>query len=223
MFRSKRREVIFPQSEHLRLAGTLAWLYGNAEFEMPPIPRQSFIAGVAYHDRGYGFLDTLPIGETAETEWLAVTWKSFTMNSSDPVADMMIKFHLRRLVTFRDTEARKALLRRMDDVIEEQLRERGFSREEFQRIDRITDFCDSVSFAFCFEEPKQGHSDIFPNVTVDQKISISFRVDGERIAVSPWPFSVERYDGYITAYRAEGYPVQPDPIIVPFELVNSTT
>ncbi len=59
MFKSTRRPIVFPQSEHLKLAGTLAFLWGNAQFEFPPLPPLSVIAGNALHDRAYGYLDNL--------------------------------------------------------------------------------------------------------------------------------------------------------------------
>ena len=38
MFISKQRPIAIPQWEHQKLAGTLALLWGNADFERPPVP-----------------------------------------------------------------------------------------------------------------------------------------------------------------------------------------
>jgi hypothetical protein len=38
------------------------------------------------------------------------------------------------------------------------------------------------------------------------------------ISASPWPFSVDRYEGYLLAYQSDGYPKQLDPVILPFWL-----
>ena len=46
MFKSTQRPIVIPQSEHLKLAGALAQLWGNAEFELPPLPRLSVVAGI---------------------------------------------------------------------------------------------------------------------------------------------------------------------------------
>jgi hypothetical protein len=43
MFLSKQRPIAISQWEHQKLAGTLALLWGNAEFEQPPIPFESFL------------------------------------------------------------------------------------------------------------------------------------------------------------------------------------
>ncbi|WP_345305051.1 hypothetical protein [Candidatus Villigracilis saccharophilus] len=39
MFRSKRRQIVTPQSEHLKLVGTLAMLWSNHQFDHPPVER----------------------------------------------------------------------------------------------------------------------------------------------------------------------------------------
>ena len=62
MFKSTQRPIVIPQSEHLKLAGALAQLWGNAEFELPPLPRLSVVTGIALHDRAFGYLDDLPVG-----------------------------------------------------------------------------------------------------------------------------------------------------------------
>src|SRR5262249_39739547 len=69
MFTSKQRPIVIPQWEHQKLAGTLALLWGNADFDRPPIPFESFLTGIALHDRAYGLLDNLPIGGIAEEQW----------------------------------------------------------------------------------------------------------------------------------------------------------
>jgi predicted transposase YbfD/YdcC len=53
MFISKQRPIVVPQWEHQKLAGTLALLWGNAAFERPPLPCESFLVGVGLHDRTY--------------------------------------------------------------------------------------------------------------------------------------------------------------------------
>ena len=59
MFLSKQRPIAIPQWEHQKLAGTLALLWGNTEFERPPVPFESFLIGIGLHDRAYGPLDNL--------------------------------------------------------------------------------------------------------------------------------------------------------------------
>ena len=61
MFKSKTRPLVLPQSEHARLAGLLAYHWGNADFDRPALDFASFVKGVAEHDRGYGVYDNAPI------------------------------------------------------------------------------------------------------------------------------------------------------------------
>jgi hypothetical protein len=86
MFKSKQRPIAIPQWEHQKLAGTLALLWGNADFERPSVPFESFLTGIGLHDHAYGPLDNLPIGEIPEEEWLALTRSGFEMTWTDPIA-----------------------------------------------------------------------------------------------------------------------------------------
>ena len=62
MFRSSRRDVVFPQAEHARLAGAIALAWGNERFARPALPFDAFVRGVTLHDRGYGQLDADGMG-----------------------------------------------------------------------------------------------------------------------------------------------------------------
>ena len=79
MFKSSKRPIVIPQSEHLRLAGALAMLWGNDLFEFPPLPLPSVVMGIGLHDRGYGYLDNHAIGEVDEETWLRITRRGFSM------------------------------------------------------------------------------------------------------------------------------------------------
>lgn len=218
MFKSKRRPVVIPQSEHLKLAGTLAFLWGNERFELPPIPKESFTAGVGLHDRGYGYLDRLPVGEADEEAWLAVTRRGFYMPCSDPTADVITRMHLKRLVSWDTSPARHLLLKEMEAVIEAQLGEHGLTQETFERIDCLTDFCDRVSFDFCFEEPVERNLSVFQRNEDEGKVALKYQVRESEIIIDPWPLGVEAYSGYLVGYQAEGYPDHLEGVVVPFIL-----
>ncbi len=63
MIRSRRRAVVFPQADHARLADTLALAWRDR----PALPFDSFVRGVADHDRGYGEYDNDELGVTRST------------------------------------------------------------------------------------------------------------------------------------------------------------
>lgn len=220
MFKSKQRPITIPQWEHMKLAGTLALLWGNDFFDRPPVPSVSLIAGIGLHDRAYGPLDTLPIGETAEDDWLHLTRTGFHTTWSDPVADLIAKLHLKRLVSHQDSPTRRALIAEMTQVIQQQLQHHNLDAETFERIDRLTNLCDSIAFDFCFEEPAEGIVMIFPKNDRSEQIPVGYRVAGSTIQVDPWPFAVDTYVNYVTGYKLDGYPATLDPIIIPYQLVR---
>jgi hypothetical protein len=218
MFKSKRRPVVTPQSEHLKLVGSLAMLWGNADFDSPPIERTSMIAGMGLHDRGYGYLDNNPIGGMDDSEWFEIARRGFYMPCSDVVADTIVKYHIRRLASHDDSPGRKALFTEFSGAIDEQLKQQNLSKGLFERMDRITNLCDSLSFSFCFDVPASGEISIYPRTAEDRKVAVNYHVEDGLISASPWPFSVDRYEGYLVAYNMDGYPEQLDPVILPYIL-----
>ncbi len=213
MFRSKAEPIVFSQFEHLRLSGELALLWGNRDFDPPPIPRGSFVAGVGLHDRGYGLIDDSPIGGMADSEWMAIARRGFAMRYSDPVADLIAKYHVRRLAGHGDSGDRRALAAGFSAEIDRLLGEHGFARDVFDRIDQITNLCDRISFDFCFGEPAQGMLPVHPRNGESAEIEVSYRVEAECINLDPWPLSVDSHESYLIAYRVEGYPQVLDPVM----------
>lgn len=218
MFQSKRRPIVTPQSEHLKLVGTLAMLWGNDEFDVPPVERKSLIAGIGLHDRGYGYLDNAPIGEMDDEEWFPIARRTFTMPCSDVVADTIVKYHFRRLAGHFDTPGRKALHDEFSAALDEHLEKHNLSKELFDRIDRITDLCDSLSFSFCFDVPASGEISIFPRNDEDREVTVKYHVENGVLSASPWPFSVDAHQGYLIAYKLDGYPERLDPVILTYTL-----
>jgi hypothetical protein len=220
MFKSKQRPIVIPQWEHQKLAGTLALLWGNANFERPPVPFESFLTGVGLHDRAYGPLDNLPIGGIPEQDWLALTRSGFEMTWADPIADLITKMHLKRLASYGSAPARKALAVEMTRAIQAQIQRHGLDAATFEQIDRITDLCDRIAFDFCFEAPAEGEVRIFPRNDRDEEIKVSYQFEGGTIQVDPWPFGVDSHTGYLVGYQLQGYPRVLEPVIVPYRLVG---
>jgi hypothetical protein len=218
MFRSKRRQIITPQSEHLKLVGTLALLWGNDQFDTPPIERNSMISGMGLHDRGYGYLDNSPIGGMSDEEWQGIARRGFNMSCSDLVADAIVKYHIRRLASNGTTDIRKALYAEFVQGVDAHLKQHKLSSELFDRMDRITDLLDRLSFEFCFDVPASGSISIFPRNGEDKEITVEYHVEDGEINVSPWPFSVDEHKGYLVAYQTDGYPERLAPVILLYHL-----
>lgn len=218
MFKSKRRPIAIPQSEHQKLAGVLALLWGNAAFERPPIPFDSFVIGIGLHDRAYGPLDNLPIGELPEGEWLELTRRGFEMAWADTVADLITKMHLQRLTGYSKAPARQAQAAAMAQALDARMQQYGLERATFERIDCITRMCDDIAFAFCFEQPAEGSVRIFPRWDRDEEIEVHYRIANGSILVDPWPFGVSSQAGYLEGCQLEGYPQVLEPVIVSYEV-----
>ena len=218
MFKSKNRAIVTPQSEHLKLVGALAMLWGNVDIDSPPFDRNSIIAGMGLHDRGYGCIDNFAIGGMSEEEWIKITRRSFYMQYSDVVADTIAKYHLKQLASHDKSVGRKAITAEFSQVIDEQLKQHNLSREIFDRTDRITELCDMISFDFCMDDPGSGSVSIFQRYSQDQEVPIQYHVENGVIRVTPWPFSISSYEGYLIAYRTDGYPEKLDPVILPYQL-----
>ena len=218
MFRSKRRQIVTPQSEHLKLVGTLAMLWGNDQFDHPPIESKSMISGMGLHDRGYGYLDNSPIGGMTVEEWLPIARGGFNMPCSDVVADAIVKYHIRRLASSDPSETRKALTVEFSQAIDEYLDQHHLSKTLFDRMDRITDLLDRLSFEFCFDAPASGSISIFPRNREDTEVNVQYHVEDGEIHTTPWPFSVDEHNGYLVAYQMNGYPERLDPVILPYLL-----
>ncbi|KAA0270423.1 MAG: hypothetical protein EDM79_13865 [Chloroflexi bacterium] len=218
MFKSKRRNIVTPQSEHLKLVGTLAMLWGNDRFDSPPIERDSIIMGMGLHDRGYGYLDNSPIGSIPDEEWDVIARRGFDMECSNIVADTIVKYHFRRLAGHGTSEIRKKLHADFTDGIDAQLKKHNLSRLLFDRMDRITDLLDTLSFQFCFDVPVSGRMPVFPRNGENGEVTVEYHVEDGEINVSPWPFSVDEHRGYLVAYYMDGYPERLDPFILSYRL-----
>jgi hypothetical protein len=204
-FHSRRRPVVFPQADHARFAAALALVWAAP----PPLPFASFVRGVADHDRGYGEHDDDPIGgELTSEHWVAIQRRGFAPRGEDAVVDLVVALHVRRLLSSRDDEHERAAYAEVDALLPELLAAAGVSREDAEAADVVTNVCDRISFAFCFEEPDEG-----------EVRGYSYRVDGEGLVeLHPWPLSVPRHVGLVTAYEADGYPLRLVPVVVPFEV-----
>lgn len=192
MFRSRRRDVVYPQLNHAAFAGELALLWASL-----PLPRDPFVRGVALHDRGYGELDNDPIGGVPRERWLEIQRRGFDMRDDDPIVDLVACMHIARLVRSAVPEFGDAL---------PALRERAQVDEATARAaDAITELCDRVSFDVCCEEPADG--------SVGE---IAYAYDGERnVTIAPWPFAPPRFALLLVGFHADGYPERLERVVEP--------
>lgn len=215
MFISRERAALVPQSEHQRIAGILAKHWGNETFSLPPINRDSFILGVATHDRAFGHLDTAALGQISEEDRVVQVDEWLNTAYEDPEAELIVLLHVRRLM---NTPERQALYRKLDTRIQQIVSDRDLGLTLYDQADTITDFCDLIAFDFSFE------SDISRTVSVyqdpDTKTDITYKLSKGKVTLDKWPFNVPKIEGYILGYQQDGYPENLQPVILDFEVTK---
>lgn len=220
MFKSKVRPIVIPQFEHARLAAKLASMWGNANFDRPEIPFDSFVEGVALHDWQYSNGDNLSIGDVSETEWLDVMRSGIDLEFTDPIAEVIAKLHMMRLVRTPTSPEREQIVEAFENRISSVVAQTDYSRDQFEWADRITRFCDSLAFDFSYELLTKDSTPIFAKTggSNDTKLSYDLQPNG-LIKIAPWPFSVRSFSGMITGYELEGYPQSLAPKIIQYQVV----
>ena len=208
--------MVFPQLEHARLSAAIALAWDEVVIPLP-IRRESFVKGVALHDRGYGEHDADEIGAVPRDRWLAIQRRSFAPTGVDPVVDLVVAMHVRRLVSHGTDDAARAALADMDEGIPALREAAAVSKEDAAAADRITDLCDRVSFDFCLEQPESGSTGV---VAPDGgTIAIRYDMDGEgAIVLDPWPLEGRTVSGVLLGYAADAYPRVLDPVVTPFRI-----
>jgi Protein of unknown function (DUF3891) len=216
VFRSRRRPVVFPQLEHARLAAAiaLAWDDGVAPV---PLPRESFVAGVALHDRGYGEHDADEIWAVPKDRWLEIQRRGFTPVGDDAVVDLVVGMHVRRLVSHRSDESARRALAEMDAALVALRDDAGLREEDAAAADRITDLCDRVAFDFCHEQPASGVVSVAAGD--GRSTPLEYEIDGQgNVVLDPWPLRPRTVAGFVLGYAAEGYPGRLEPVVTRFTL-----
>jgi hypothetical protein len=66
--------------------------------------------------------------------------------------------------------------------------------------------------------PDSGSISIYQRNSEDTEVSVQYHVEDGVIRVTPWPFSVTSYEGYLIAYQSDGYPEKLDPFLMLYKL-----
>jgi hypothetical protein len=214
MFQSKQRAIVVPQWEHARLAGAIAYHWGNDHMAPPPLDRDAFALGVTFHDRGYGRMDNMPIGGVDESIWLATQQRGINMRSDDVIVDTVALMHIRRLLSYNSGADVEAVTQSAETRIAQNIAQTAYTRQDFENADSITRTCDMISFRFCFED----------NITYEEKavfngdenVTIQVDVRDGHINLHPWTLSVPELRGFILGYEQVGYPDHLRPVILPY-------
>lgn len=219
MFKSKVRPIVIPQFEHARLAAKLASMWGNADFDQPEIPFDSFVEGVALHDWQYSNSDNLSIGDINEAEWLDVMRIGIELEFTDPIAEVIAKLHMMRLVRTPTSPERKQIVEAFETRISNVVAQTGFSREQFEWADRITRFCDSLAFDFSYEQPTKDSTPVLAKTNDSDVTQLSYEIGPNGlIKIGRWPFSAASFSGMLTGYELDDYPNTLTPKVIQYQV-----
>lgn len=222
MFRNKLTSYLIPQFEHARLAGHLAGTWGNANFDTPNLPRESFVTGVLFHDRGFGFLDRQELGAVSEPERASMFRRTVRSSFRDPVAEIVILMHVRRLLDGNSNAEHQSVFAEAERAIEKALSDCGYDQSQFSWADQITDLCDRIAFDFAFGTLTEGHVSVRRDEESQEFSPIQYKIiDGGVIEVKPWPFGVDIVRGEIVGYIDEGYPDLLEPKVLSYTVRNA--
>ena len=104
-------------------------------------------------------------------------------------------------------------------MIQQQAAQHAYDLQLLLKIDRLTDFCDRVSFDFCFEKPVEKQVEVFTRFDTSAKsTALRYQIRENEITLDPWPLNVAQYAGYLVGYQLEGYPERLDSLIIPYHL-----
>ncbi len=221
MFRSEKRDIIIPQSEHARLAAIIASHWGNSEFDKPPFDFNSFVEGVALHDSAYGMIDKLELGNLATDKWIDVVEKGAQLKFDNPIVTIIVKLHIKRLIINDEFPRKKEVIETIDTDINSNLKLTNNTLDDFLWVDRITNLCDMAAFNFSFEREKKVKFRIRPKINSTEEKTITVKnLDGGVIKINPWPFSIPEIKGWIYSYEGKEYPEKLVQSVVKFLIIN---
>ena len=219
MFRSNSRAIVYPQAVHARLAATIAAAWGNERFERPSLPFESFVQGVALHDRGYGELDSDDPRDMQPDAWVDIQRRSFAPRGEDPVVDLVVAMHIRRLVSTASNAAEIEALREIEEELPRLRDAAGVSEAEALAANDITLVCDRISLELCVEVPRSWSYEVLPMADAEP-IELAHSHDGEgHVTLRPWPLAVPWLTGIVGGFRLDGYPDRLEPVIRTFRIV----
>ncbi len=132
------------------------------------------------------------LSELTLEQWADLTLKGTEIRFDNPVVDIVTKLHLKRLLGDDNVKKREEILKNIEQSIAESLLRTKNSLEEFLWADKITNFCDWVSFNFCLENDFVDKVQVYSRRNSSLKTDLTFHTNpaGE-ITVNPWPFSEE--------------------------------
>lgn len=224
MFISKRNNVVYPQSEHVKLAVVIAEHWGNDEFSKPPVPFESFTKAVARHDDGYGHYDTSGVGLQTEDAIERIWRRCTSQNLNDHFAEIIIKRHFMRLASKHSTFSRLvALHTELEQELAGLYKQHELDPHMFDVTDTTMNVCDAIAFSVCFEEAATRQLNVYADASDENPLNMTYSVDeNHTICIDPYPLSEALITGTIIAYDQKEYPKVLLPNEIHYQIIKKT-
>ena len=149
-------------------------------------------------------MDVLPLGEVEERLWLETRARGVATRHPDPVVDLVVLAHIRRLVSGRLGVESVALLDRIERRIAERLDECDMSEQTLDDIDTITRISDMIALWLSFEADGFAEFSVYAGWSGGRRsVDVVVRGDGD-VGMTPWPLNVPVLTGCGIAYAATG-------------------
>jgi hypothetical protein len=211
-------KLIITQYEHSKLAGLIASNLKEDLFENQEVS-ESFIKAVYFHDRGFGTFDNLPVGQMSQKDHYEVLKRSFYEDCDDIRANLSIKYHVLRLISYSNTKEAQNLLEKFKKEIRIYEKSHNLNTAEFKDLDLIMDLCDSISFDFCFQKESNQTYNMPSTFKALGFESIFYKIKPENhIELHPWPFKAPSIKGELISYKKESFPEKRNPVILKFNI-----
>lgn len=210
MFVNPSKNLVVPQRNHAHLAANIATYWGNTRFDLPVIPFQSILKGIAFHQNGYYLFDTNQVTQMSDDVLLQVLKDDFYLDCNDNDAELVCMFHQHRLISNvvnNTKEARYGKLKEeFEKVINKKLAQSQYTQKDFLWANRITHLCDKISFNFSMGKTIPENVEIYEKIDSSKTIVSTHQLQGDTIYLDPWPFSIDRITSTVIAYKQKGYP-----------------
>lgn len=223
IYQAKKCRVVIPQRNHAHLASQIAEYWGNNSFELPKIPLETIVKGIAFHQNGYEPFDTISVKELTGDALAQILKRDFYYEMGDIEAELISMFHQHRLVQVilsnRASEEFLDLEMEFDHEIHKKLQSSKYDKTAFIWSNRITHLCDKLSFNFCIGNKVEETVPLFRKVSDELSIDSHHSLfDTDKMKLKPWPFSSESIKLNVVGYKSEKYPEQLDPVLLRLEL-----
>lgn len=219
MFASKTRPIVFPQSEHVRLAGAVAETLERPCSDLTQVSFPTVVRATFEHDRAYRAFDTFDVTATPFEQWVVLQRSALVETVFGPEVDILVALHIKNLAAQSRHSASRAFVDECEQFVTRLLDTTARPRTHLEVAAKIVSFCDMVAYDFCLEEGPSEESINVPSAFDQRSVALHYRIeDSGIIRLSPWSRKADEITSTINAYPSDHYRRDAEPIAIPYRL-----